>query len=65
MVKELYYKPAHYNLKYKAGALLNRITAHDVCGVKPEDIEWLWIVEQDRYATAKEIREHCKPSAKS
>lgn len=65
MVKDLYYKAAaHYNLKYKTGALLNRITAHEVCGIRPQDIEWVWIVDQNRYATSKEIRELCKPSAK-
>ncbi|MGA7245589.1 MAG: hypothetical protein WBX19_20575 [Terracidiphilus sp.] len=49
MVEDLYYKAAHYNLKYKTGALLNRITARDVCGIRPQDIEWIWIVEQNRH----------------
>jgi len=53
MVEDLYYKAAHYNLKYKTGALLNRITAHDVC-------EWIWIVEEKRNATPEDIRKLCK-----
>jgi hypothetical protein len=32
MVEDLYYRAAHYNLKYKTGTLLNRITAR-VCAV--------------------------------
>jgi len=60
MVKDLYYDAKHYNLKYKAGALLNRIIAHDVCGIKPADIEWIWIVEEKRNATPEEIRKLCK-----
>jgi hypothetical protein len=65
MVEDLYYKSAHYNLKYKTGALLNRVTVHDLSGIRPQDIEWIWIVEQDRYATAEEIRELCKRAPKS
>lgn len=60
MVEDLYYKAAHYNLKYKTGGLLHRITAHDICGIRPADIEWIWIVEQNRYATPDEIKELCK-----
>jgi len=61
IVEDLYYKSGHLNLKYKSGALLNRITARDVCGIRPQDIEWIWIVEEKRNATQKEIRELCKP----
>ena len=64
MVEDLYYQSAHYNLKYKAGAVLNRITARDVCGTRPQDIEWIWIVEQNRKATPEEVKELCKPSPK-
>jgi hypothetical protein len=41
MVEDLYFQSAHYNLKYKTGALLNRVTARDVCGIRPQDIEWI------------------------
>jgi hypothetical protein len=50
MVRDLYYKPLHYNLKYKTGALLNRITAHDF--------------EQIRFATPEEIQALCKRAPK-
>ena len=60
MVEDLYYNAAHYNLKYKSGAFLNRITASDVCGIRPQDIEWIWIVEEKRNATPEEIRKLCK-----
>ena len=65
MVEDLYYKAMHYNLKYKTGALLNRITAHDVCGIRHQDIEWIWIVEEKRNATPEEIRELCRRASKA
>jgi hypothetical protein len=46
MVEDLYYKAAHYNLKCKTGALLNRVTASDICGILPQDVEWIWIEEE-------------------
>jgi hypothetical protein len=46
MVKDAYYQAAHYNLKYKSGALLNRITANDLRGIRPADVEFIWLVEQ-------------------
>ena len=64
MVEDLYYKASHFNLKYKSGALLNRITARDISGIRPQDIEWIWIVEQKRNATPQEIRELCKRAPK-
>lgn len=64
MVKDAYYQAAHYNLKYKTGALLNRVTSHDIAGIRPQDVEWTWIVEQNRYATAEEIRDLCKRAPK-
>ena len=63
MVEDLYYKAAHYNLKYKSGALLNRVTARDICGIRPQDIEWIWIVEEKR-TPPEEIRKLCKGVSK-
>jgi hypothetical protein len=60
MVEDLYYKAAHYNLKYKTGALLNRITAQDLSGIRPADVGWVWIVEQHRFASPEEIEALCK-----
>jgi hypothetical protein len=52
MVEDLYYKAAHYNLKYKGGALLNRISVQDLHGIRPSDVAWIWVVEQNRFAEA-------------
>jgi hypothetical protein len=60
MVEDLYYKAKHYNLRYKTGALRSRVTAHDVCGIRPQDIEWIWIVGEKRNATPGEIRKICE-----
>jgi hypothetical protein len=64
MVKDLNYHAAHYNLKYKAGAVLNRITARDICSTRLQDIEWIWILEQKRYATQNEVKELCRRARK-
>jgi hypothetical protein len=64
MVEDLYYQSAHYNLEYKNGGLLNRITARDISGIRPQDIEWIWIVEEKRNATLEEIRALCKRAPK-
>jgi hypothetical protein len=45
---------------FNSVALLNRVTARDVCGIRPQDIEWIWIVEEKRNATPEEIKELCK-----
>ena len=64
MVKDAYYQSAHYNLKYKGGALLNRITVQDLRGIRPADVAWLWVVEQNRFASPEEIQVLCKPTRK-
>jgi hypothetical protein len=64
MVEDLYYKSAHYNLKYKSGALLNRITIQDLRGIKPADVEFIWLVEQNRFADPAEIQALCKRAPK-
>lgn len=65
MVTNLYFDPngTRYNLKYKTGALLNRVTARDLHGIRPADVESIWIVEEKRNATPEEIRELCKRSS--
>jgi hypothetical protein len=45
---------------FKSGALQNRVTEHALCGLKPSDIDWVWIVEQKRNATPEEIKWLCK-----
>lgn len=50
--------------EFKPDGALNRITARDICGIRPQDIEWIWIVEQNRKATPEEIKELCKHAPK-
>ena len=67
MVKRLYYElvgTVHYNVKFKSGGLLNRLTAREICGLKPSEIEFIYLVEAKRNATPEEIRKLCKPSLK-
>ena len=64
MVEDVYFNATHYNLKFKTGAVLNRITAHDICGIRPQEIEWIWIAEEKRNATPEEIRELSKRAPK-
>jgi hypothetical protein len=41
----------HYNTQCKSGALLNRVTARGFEGLRPGDIDWVWLVEEQRRAT--------------
>ena len=62
MTQNLYYEPkgtVHFNIKFKGGALVNRAVARDLEGCRPSGIEWVWIVEAKREATADEIRQLC------
>ena len=63
MVEDLYHQSAHYNLKIKAGAVFNRVTARNICGLRPQDM-WVWIVEEKRNDTPNEICELCKRAPK-
>ena len=66
MVKSLYYEPrgtVHYNVHLKCGNLENRVTERAICGLRPADIDWIWIVEFRRRASPDEIRELCKLSS--
>ena len=57
MVRDLYHKPVHYNVSFKSGALQ---TEHALCGLRPQDIAFVSIVEEKRNATQEEIRKLCK-----
>ena len=50
----------HYNVKFNSGGLLTRLTRREVYGLKPREIEWIYLVESKRNATQEEIRELCK-----
>ena len=63
MTKTLYYEPrgtAHYNVHFKSGNLENRITERVIRGLRPLDLDWIWIVELRRRASQEEIRKLCE-----
>lgn len=63
MTKNLYYEPrgtVHYNVHFTSGNLENRVTERAICGLRPGDIDWIWIVELRRRATQEEILKMCK-----
>lgn len=50
----------HYNVHFKSGNLENRVTERAISGLRPMDIDWIWIVELRRRATPYEIRKLCR-----
>lgn len=50
----------HFNIQLKGGGLLNRVTDRGFEGFSPKDIDWVWIVEENRNATAEEIKKLCQ-----
>jgi len=48
-----------YNVQFVSGALLSRATARHFEGLKPEEIEWVWMVNAERRATPEEIKKLC------
>ena len=49
----------HYNIHLMGGRLLSRVTSRYFEGLRPEQIEWVWIVETRRRAKPEEIRKLC------
>jgi hypothetical protein len=49
------YPALHYNVHFKSGALENCVTEHAICGPRPVDIDWVWIVEARRRAAPDEV----------
>jgi hypothetical protein len=62
MVEDLYDKSKHYNVQFRVGGLVNRVTARDLCALSFQDIAWVWVVEERRHATPEEIWKLCKPA---
>lgn len=54
----------HYNIGMKGGGLANRVTMRGFEGLRPAEIDWVWIVEKNRRATLDEIKTLCKPGSK-
>lgn len=55
----------HYDAELIQGGSLNGVEASEICGLRPSGIKWLWVVEQNRYATPEEIRNLCKVTCSS
>jgi hypothetical protein len=54
----------HYNVHFKNGSSLEgRVTEPAISGLRPVDIDWIWIVELRRRATQEEILNLCKLSS--
>jgi hypothetical protein len=67
MVERLYYESpgtVHFNVKFKSGGLLNRLTARELVGLTTREIEFIYLVESKRNATPEEIRALCKGAPK-
>jgi hypothetical protein len=67
MVKTIRYEPIdsiRFNVKFKSGGLLTRLVADEVCGLRPAEIEWVYLVEQRRNATPEEIKALCRRAPK-
>ena len=50
----------HYNVKYIAGVLVCRVTERYFQVMRPTAVEWVWICELGRHATAAEINKLCR-----
>ena len=59
---EGFYEPPgtlHYNIHLMGGRLLSRVTSRYFEGLRPEQIEWVWMVEARYHATRREIKHLC------
>jgi hypothetical protein len=52
-----------YNVHFKDGSLANRVSERDICGLRPEDIAWVWNVSERRRVSPEEIQNLCKLSS--
>jgi hypothetical protein len=55
---------ATYNVGFKGGALQSRMPVHGFEGLRPEQFDWVWMVDEMRRATPDEIRNLCKAPTK-
>ena len=59
---EGFYEPPgseHYNIQLVGGGLLSRVTVRCFADLRPDMIEWVWMVEAKRRATPEEIQKLC------
>jgi hypothetical protein len=65
VVKSPDYEPriqVHYNVHFKDGSKAAKVLLRAISGLRPVDIDWIWIVEERRRAAPSEIRKLCKLS---
>jgi hypothetical protein len=65
VVKSIVYEPsiqAHYNVHFKDGSKASKVQLRAISGLRPVDIDWIWVVEERRRAAPSEIRKLCKLS---
>jgi len=62
MAKNMYCEreTLRYNIHFKNGNLENRVTEREIRGLRPIDIDWVWIVERRRRATPEEVSRLCE-----
>jgi hypothetical protein len=53
----------HYNVHFKDGSVANKVTQDAIRGLRPIDIDWVWIIEDRRRAIPSEVRKLCKLSS--
>jgi len=65
MIRDMYNKNGvlYYNVHFKDGSLANKVTERAICGLRPVDIDWIWIVELRRRATPDEVSKLCEISS--
>ena len=64
---DVFYRPSGtplYNICFKGCALQGRVTVRDFEGLRPEQIDWVWMIDEKRRATQDEIRKLCKAPTK-
>jgi hypothetical protein len=66
-MKNLFNEPrgtVHCNVHFKDGSFTNGVTERDLCGLRPVEIDSLYIVEENRNVTSEEIKWLCKREPK-
>jgi hypothetical protein len=51
--------PPHFNIRFKAGLLRNKVSKRDFIGLDPKSIEWVYVIQGKRRVTDKEIALLC------
>ena len=57
---DLYYRQKgsyRFNVRFKAGVIESHVTAKWMIGCRPEDIDFVWIIEEARKANPEEVEQ--------